>query len=74
MDGQFDKDRLVRGDLSTLGITLNAVATEEHVPEIEHRIRVIKERVRSVLNMLPFEKISARPIVELIHCLRLVLA
>ncbi|KAI2499082.1 Reverse transcriptase (RNA-dependent DNA polymerase) [Fragilaria crotonensis] len=66
MDGEFDVEGY-RGDLSTIGITLNAVAANEHVPEIERHIRVIKERARSVVNMLPFEVIPARMIVELIY-------
>ena len=66
MDGEFDIEGY-RGDLSTIGITLNAVAANEHVPEIERHIRVIKERARSVVNMLPFEAIPARMIVELIY-------
>ncbi|KAI2498800.1 Reverse transcriptase (RNA-dependent DNA polymerase) [Fragilaria crotonensis] len=47
MDGEFDKDGLV-GDVAELGITINCVAAEEHVPEIERHIRTIKERSRSV--------------------------
>ncbi|KAI2491042.1 Reverse transcriptase (RNA-dependent DNA polymerase) [Fragilaria crotonensis] len=66
MDGEFDIDGY-RGDLSTIGVTLNAVAANEHVPEIERHIRVIKERARSVVNMLPFQAIPARMIVELIY-------
>ena len=65
MDGQFDKDGL-GGELAGLGITLNAVAADEHVPEIERHIRTIKERARSVVTMLPFERFPARIIIELI--------
>jgi hypothetical protein len=53
MDGQFNKDDL-DGEIANLGITLNTVSADEHVPEIERHIRTIKERARSVINMLPF--------------------
>jgi hypothetical protein len=42
MDGELDKDGLV-GDVAELGIKVNCVAAEEHVPEIERHIRTIKE-------------------------------
>ena len=40
MDGQFEP---IRGDLSSLGITLNTVANDKHVPEVERYIRTLKE-------------------------------
>ncbi len=64
MDGQFNKDGL-GGELAKIGITLNAVAADEHVPEIEQHIRTIKERARSVVTMLPFQRFPARIIIEL---------
>jgi hypothetical protein len=66
MDGQFNKDNL-EGEIAAFGITLNVVAADEHVPEIERYIRTIKERARSVINMLPFERYPARMIIELIY-------
>jgi hypothetical protein len=66
MDGQFNKDNL-DGEIAQLGITLNTVSADEHVPEIERHIRTIKERARSVINMLPFEGYPARMIIELIY-------
>ena len=66
MDGQFDTNGL-RDKVASLGITLNIVAAGEHVPEIERHIRVIKERARGILNVLPFVKVPARVIIELIY-------
>ena len=66
MDGQFDKDGL-NGDVAGLGTNLNAVARNEHVPEIERNIRTIKDRSRSVVTMLPFQHLPARIVIELIH-------
>ena len=40
--------------LLELGATLNASTADEHAPEIERAIRVIKERARSHLVMMPF--------------------
>jgi hypothetical protein len=66
MDGQFDKDGL-GGAVAELGINLNIVAADEHVPEIERHIRTIKDRARSVVNMMPFVQIPSRLVIELIH-------
>ena len=41
MDGQFEP---LRGNLAELGILLNTASNEEHVPEIERKIRTVKER------------------------------
>ena len=41
------------------GPTMNLAAANEHVPEIERRIRVVKERVRALRHSLPFQRIPA---------------
>jgi hypothetical protein len=64
MDGQFDS---LRYTLSGLGINLNIVARQEHVPEVERYIRTLKERVRSVYNTLPFTPMPNRMMVELVY-------
>jgi hypothetical protein len=63
MDGQFES---IRGDLAGLDITLNTVANDEHVPEVERYIRTVKDRTRSVYNSLPFKRMPARMIVEMV--------
>ncbi len=63
MDGQFEPLRL---RAAALGMHLNVVSNEEHVPEIERSIRVVKERVRSVHATLPFKRIPALFLIELI--------
>jgi hypothetical protein len=63
MDGQFEP---IRGDLAGLHITLNTVANDEHVPEVERYIRTIKDRTRSTYNSLPFNRMPARMIVEMV--------
>ena len=45
LDGQFEP---LRGELSTIGITLNTPSEDEHVPDVERYIRTVKERARCV--------------------------
>jgi hypothetical protein len=37
-------------------LAINTMAAKEHVPEVERKIRLIKERGRGILNTLPFKK------------------
>lgn len=52
MDGAF---KLLRGFLQGRGVELNTTSQDEHVGDIEHDIRNIKERMRSSYNALPFK-------------------
>ena len=49
-----------------IGITLNVAATIEYVPAMEHRIRVIKERVRATHHTLPYKCMPKIMVVELV--------
>jgi hypothetical protein len=53
MDGEFES---LRPELTNLGMSLNTASRDEHVPEIERRIRTVKELVRGVWNTIPFIK------------------
>ena len=64
MDGQFEP---LRGDLADLGIQLNTVSNDEHVPEIERQIRTLKERTRAIYCTLPFRKMPRRLIIEMLY-------
>ena len=64
MDGQFET---FKNELSGLGISLNTVARQEHVPEVERFIRTLKERIRSVYNTLPFTSMPPRMMIELVY-------
>jgi hypothetical protein len=64
MDGQFE---VLRGDLAEMQITLNTASNNEHVPEIERYIRTTKERTRCVYNTLPFKRLPARMIIEMVY-------
>jgi hypothetical protein len=62
MDNEFEKLRPL-----VPGININTTAAKEHVPEIERRIRVIKERGRALLNTLPFNQMPQVILIELIY-------
>ena len=64
MDNEFEN---LRGKFMELGILLNVTARNEHVPEIERYIRIIKERARSIFNTLPYKSIPGIMIVEMIQ-------
>lgn len=48
-------------------IVVNTTAANEHVAEIERRIRVVKERARAIINTLPYPKLPKRMVVELLY-------
>ena len=53
MDNEFEPlTNKLKGQI----INLNTTAQEEHVPEIEQKIRVVKEHARSTWNTLPFAR------------------
>ena len=64
MDGQFEH---IRGDLYNLRITLNTVANDEHVPEVERYICTLKERSLATYNMLPFKQMPSCLIIEMVY-------
>jgi hypothetical protein len=61
VDGQFEP---LRGELAGLGIAVNCISRDEHVPEIERHIRTLKEHTRCIYNQLPFKKMPARITIE----------
>jgi Reverse transcriptase (RNA-dependent DNA polymerase)/Zinc knuckle len=65
MDGEFE---CLRPSLAAMSVTLNITSRDEHVPEAERRIRVIKERVRAIWNTLPFDRMPARMVIEMVYC------
>ena len=48
-------------------VTINTTAAQEHVGEIEMKIRVIKERVRGTMNTLPYPQLPRLMTIELMH-------
>ena len=47
----------IRKHMEMIGINLNTTTWDEHIPEIERYIQMIKERIRAMTNMLPFEQL-----------------
>jgi hypothetical protein len=47
-------------------IGLNTVSNDEHVPDIECHIRTMKKQTRREYNMLPFKKMPARIVIEMV--------
>jgi hypothetical protein len=64
MDGEFES---MRGDLAEMNIMLNATAADEHVSDVERYIRTVKERCRCIYNTLPFTRMPARLIIEMVY-------
>ena len=63
-DGQFetlDTSKIV------VGVTLNNVTKNEHVPVVEYYVRTIKERICSVYDSLPFKRFQTRLIGKIVH-------
>jgi hypothetical protein len=48
-------------------LAINTMAAREHVPEVERKIRLIKERGRGILNTLPFKNMPRLMLIELIY-------
>jgi hypothetical protein len=48
-------------------LDINTTATQEHVPEIEQCIRLIKKQGRGILNTLPFKQMPQVMLIELIY-------
>ncbi len=49
------------------GITLNTTAAQEHVGEIEKKVRVIKKSARGTISVLPYKILTNLMIFELMH-------
>jgi hypothetical protein len=62
MDMEFEKLRNMLPN-----VTLNTTAAHEHVGDIKRKIRVIKERGRGTINMLPYETMPKLMVIELMH-------
>ena len=56
MDGEFAQLQVKINEMPK-GPTVNLTSANEHVPEIERRIRMVKERVRALRHSLPFSRL-----------------
>jgi hypothetical protein len=57
----------MRGNFLDLGMELNVASNDEHVPEIEHYIRTVKERTRCVYNTVPLRRMPSRIVVKMVY-------
>jgi hypothetical protein len=62
MDNEFEKFR----NLVPI-LVVNTTAAKEHVPEVERKIRLIKERGRGILNTVPFKRMPRLMLIELVY-------
>ena len=62
MDGEFGH---LRGELASMGVTLNETSRDEHVGDIKRYIWTVKEHIRAIFNTLPVNKIPAWLVVEM---------
>lgn len=53
--------------LSEMGITLNLMSQNEHVPEIERHITTVREHCSSIYNSLPFVQMPSRMVTQLVY-------
>ena len=51
---------IMEEDMEGMGMHVNIGSKEEHVPEVERQNRVIKERARAIVQMLPYRKIPKK--------------
>jgi hypothetical protein len=57
LDGEFAPLQALVNEHMPAGPRVNLASAKEHVPEIERRIRVVKERTRAIRHGLPFNRI-----------------
>ncbi len=48
-------------------LAINTMVAKEHIPEVERKIRLIKEQGRGILNTLPFKKMPRLVLIELVY-------
>ena len=53
MDWQFES---LQTDLAEIGIQLNMVSNDEHIPKIEQQIHTLKEHTQCIYCTSPFQK------------------
>ena len=64
MDGQFEP---LRADLADMGIELNVVLNDKHIPEIVRQICMVKEHAWATYCMLPIKHMPCRLIIKMVY-------
>jgi len=63
-DRQFE---CIRKAKELQGINTNMTGRDEHVPEVERYIRMVKKRARATVNALPFEILPHQLFVKIVY-------
>jgi len=63
-DGQFE---CITKHMEMHRININITGRDEPVPEVERYIRTVKERMRAIVNTLPFEILPHQLIVQKVY-------
>ncbi len=64
VDNEF---QVLKEEIETLGVNVNVVSKDVHVPEVERQNRVIKERARAIVQTMPYQKIPKKMRIALIQ-------
>jgi hypothetical protein len=67
LEDEHGRIQLDTKDLEGDGADINVAGNDEHVPEVERYIRTVKDRTRSTRSTLPFQKIPAVMIIEMVY-------
>ncbi len=54
------KFQVLQSEIKEMGISVNVVTKNEHVPEVEHQNQVIKEQARVIIQTLPYRKLPKK--------------
>jgi hypothetical protein len=57
----------LKDEIEAKGTKVNITAKEEHVPEVERQIRVVKERAWAVVQTLPYSKMPKKMTIGLVQ-------
>jgi hypothetical protein len=63
-DNEFE---MIREEIEESGIKVKISAKEEHVPDVERQICVIKERARAIVQTLPYSDVPKKKKIAMIH-------
>jgi hypothetical protein len=56
-DNEF---QVLQDEIEEMGINVHIVTKNDHVPEVERPNRVIKERVRAIIQTIPYKRLAKK--------------
>ena len=63
-DNEF---QVLQDEIEEMGINVHIVTKNDHVPEVERPNRVIKERVRAIIQTIPYKRLAKKILIALIQ-------